>query len=94
MASKDASFPEMKIVFMDEEVELIPDFFAFAGRKYPFKILDVGSFWTVLGGTKDTPGVFYLWNGNIVKEYDGINERAFKKDEFKKIVQKNWSELK
>ena len=94
MASKDPDFPEMKIVFMDEESELIPDFFAFAGRKYPFKILDVGSFWTVLGGTKDTPGVFYLWNGNIVKEYDGINEKAFKKEEFKKIVQKKWSELK
>lgn len=94
MASKDPDFPEMKIVFMDEEAELIPDFFAFAGRKYPFKILDVASFWTVLGGTKDTPGVFYLWNGNIVKEYDGINERAFKKDEFKKIVQKKWSALK
>ncbi|TSJ39012.1 protein tlpB [Fluviicola chungangensis] len=94
LASKDPDFPEMKIVFMDEEAELIPDFFAFAGKKYPFKILDVGSFWTVLGGTKDTPGVFYLWNGNIVKEYDGINERAFKKEEFKKIVQKKWSELK
>lgn len=94
LASKDANFPELKIVFMDEETELIPDFFAFAGRKYQFKILDVGSFWTVLGGTKDTPGVFYLWNGNSVKEYDGINERAFKKDEFKKIVQKKWSELK
>jgi len=94
LASKDANFPEIKIVFMDEETELIPDFFAFAGRKYQFKILDVGSFWTVLGGTKDTPGVFYLWNGNSVKEYDGINERAFKKDEFKKIVQKNWSEMK
>lgn len=94
LASKDANFPELKIVFMDEETELIPDFFAFVGRKYQFKILDVGSFWTVLGGTKDTPGVFYLWNGNSVKEYDGINERAFKKDEFKKIVQKKWSELK
>nr|WP_294858495.1 MauE/DoxX family redox-associated membrane protein [uncultured Fluviicola sp.] len=94
LASKDANFPELKIVFMDEETELIPDFFAFAGKKYQFKILDVGSFWTVLGGTKDTPGVFYLWNGNSVKEYDGINERAFKKEEFKKIVQKKWSELK
>ncbi|MDF3026519.1 MAG: putative thiol:disulfide oxidoreductase TlpB [Fluviicola sp.] len=94
LAAKDANFPEIKIVFMDEETELIPDFFAFAGKKYQFKILDVASFWTVLGGTKDTPGVFYLWNGNSVKEYDGINERAFKKDEFRKIVQKKWSELK
>ncbi|MNU71645.1 hypothetical protein D3C71_610790 [compost metagenome] len=94
LATKDATFPEVKIVFMDEESELIPDFFTFAGRKYAFKILDVGAFWTVLGTTKDTPGVFYLWNGNIVKEYDGINERAFKKEEFRKITQKKWSELK
>ncbi len=94
LATKDPAFPDVKIVFMDEEAELIPDFFAFAGRKYAFKILDVGSFWTVLGTTKDTPGVFYLWNGNIVKEYDGINERAFKKEEFRKITQKKWSELK
>jgi thiol-disulfide isomerase/thioredoxin len=94
LAAKDDQFPDMKIIFMDEESELIPDFFAFAGRKYQFKILDVASFWTALGGTKDTPGVFYLWNGNIVKEYDGINERAFKKDEFRKILQKPWSELK
>jgi thiol-disulfide isomerase/thioredoxin len=94
MASKDPNFPEVKIVFMEEEAELIPDFFAFAGRKYPFKILEVGAFWTVLGGNRDTPGVFYLWNGNVVKDYDGINERAFKKEEFKKIVQKPWSEFK
>jgi thiol-disulfide isomerase/thioredoxin len=94
MASKDPNFPEVKIVFMEEEAELIPDFFAFAGRKYPFKILEVGAFWTVLGGNRDTPGVFYLWNENVVKDYDGINERAFKKEEFKKIVQKPWSEFK
>jgi thiol-disulfide isomerase/thioredoxin len=94
LAAKDVNFPEVKIVFMDEETELIPDFFAFAGKKYQFKVLDVASFWTVLGTTKDTPGVFYLWNGNSIKEYDGINERAFKKDEFRKIVQKKWAELK
>lgn len=94
LAAKDDHFPDMKIIFMDEEAELIPDFFAYAGRKYQFRILDVASFWNTLGGTKDTPGVFYLWNGNIIKEYDGINERAFKKDEFRKILQKPWSELK
>lgn len=87
-------FPEMKIAFMDEEAELIPDFFAFAGQKYTYKVLDVGTFWTAIGGSRDTPGVFYLWNGNIVKAYDGINEKAFKKSEFKAIVQKKWSELK
>ncbi len=87
-------FPEMKIIFMDEEAELIPDFFAYSGQKLPFKIIDVASFWTTLGGDKDTPGVFYMWNGNMIKQYDGTGPKAFKKDEFKGLVQKKWSELK
>ena len=24
---------------------------------------------------RDTPGVFYMWNGNIIKEFNGINEK-------------------
>ena len=87
-------FPEVKIVFMDEEADLIPDFFAYAGGKYPFQIADVASFWQSLGGTKDTPGVIYLWNGNVIKEYDGINEKQFKMNEFKTIVNKTYKDLK
>lgn len=89
-----ADFPEIRIVFMDEEAELIPSFFEFAGAKYPYQIADVASFWQSLGGTKDTPGVMYLWNGNIIKEYDGINEKKFKMNEFKSIVTKPFEELK
>lgn len=94
MKTQIADFPEIKIVFMDEEPELIPDFFTFAGAKYPYEIVDVASFWKSLGSTKDTPGVLYLWNGNIIKEYDGINEKKFKADEFKAIVKKTYKELK
>ncbi len=89
-----ADFPDLKIVFMDEEPELIPDFFAFAGAKYSYQIADIATFWKSLGSTKDTPGVFYLWNGNIMKEYDGINEKKFKMTEFKSIVSKTYKELK
>ena len=89
-----ADFPDLKIVFMDEEPELIPDFFNFAGAKYSYQIADIATFWKSLGSTKDTPGVFYLWNGNIMKEYDGINEKKFKMTEFKSIVSKTYKELK
>lgn len=82
------NFPEIKIVFMDEEAEMIPNFFEFAGSKYPYQIADVASFWQSMGTTKDTPGVIYLWNGNVIKEYDGINEKKFVKSEFKKIIMK------
>ncbi len=86
-------FPEINIAFMEEEVELIPDFFAFAGKKYTNKVLDIATFWTVVGN-RDTPAVFYIWNGNIIKEYNGINEKAFSKTAFKKIVQADYSSLK
>jgi thiol-disulfide isomerase/thioredoxin len=94
MKKADPNFPEIRIAFMDEEAELIPGFFEQAGQKYTYKILDIATFWTKLGTGRDTPGVFYYWNGNLIKEYNGINEKAFKKDEFKKLVQKTWTELK
>lgn len=81
-------FPELRIIFMDEEAELIPAFFDYAGTKYTYQVLDVASFWQAIGGAKDTPGVIYLWNGNIMKEYDGINEKKFKMNEFRGIVTK------
>jgi thiol-disulfide isomerase/thioredoxin len=86
-------FPEINIAFMEEEVELIPDFFAFAGKKYTNKVLDIATFWTVVGN-RDTPAVFYIWNGNIIKEYNGINDKAFSKTAFKKIVQADYSTIK
>lgn len=79
-------FPPMRILFMDEEAELIPDFFAYAGTNYPYQILDVATFWQTIGSTKDTPGVRYQWNGNLIKEYEGINDNQFIMQEFKKIV--------
>jgi thiol-disulfide isomerase/thioredoxin len=88
----DPNFPKIKIIFMDEEAEKIPEFFKIAGATYPHQIIDIASFWKVLGGTKDTPGVYYLWNGNILKEYDGINERKFVKSEFKKLVNKKYED--
>lgn len=94
MRQKDKSFPEVSIIFMDEEVDKIPDFFTIAGKKYPYQIVDVISFWNVLGNTRDTPGVKYLWNGNEIKFYDGINENKFNATELKKTIKKNYSELK
>jgi len=86
LQKKYKDFPEVKIIFMDEEAEKIPDFFAFAGTKFPYKVIDVIPFWTKLGTGKDTPGIVYLWNGNVIKFYDGIAEKAFNKKEFEKIV--------
>lgn len=86
-------FPSIRIAFMDEEPERIPEFFEFAGSKYTYTVLDIAKFWQTIGN-RDTPGVFYIWNGNVVKVYDGIDANAFKAKELKALVQKPWSEVK
>ena len=74
-------FPKVEIVFMEEEVEKIPEFFDFAGGEYNYRILDIASFYDVLTWERDTPGVFYIWNGNIIKEFDGVGEKSFNAEE-------------
>jgi len=69
--SKDPNFPRVYIYFMNEEVFLIDEFFQVAGKKYPYQVIDVIPFWNLMGNDKETPGVLYLWNGNIRKEYYG-----------------------
>jgi len=78
MKAKDKNFPKVQIVFMNEEPEKIPDFFSFAGATYPYKIIEVIPFWKLLGSGKDTPGIIYFWNGNKIKEWDGINEKKIR----------------
>ena len=94
MKSKNKNFPEVEIIFMNEEPEKIPEFFAFAGANYPYKIIEVIPFWKLLGNSKDTPGVIYLWNGNKIKEWDGINEKKFVGSELSSVLKKNYSEIK
>jgi uncharacterized membrane protein YphA (DoxX/SURF4 family) len=84
--SKGANFPEVYICFMDEETFLIEEFFKEAQCKFPYQILDIPEFWTMLGTGSTTPGVFYLWNGNIIKSYEGITERKFNGKEMLKII--------
>lgn len=88
MRKADPNFPKIYIIFMDEGPEQIPDFFAFAGAQYSYQIADVVSFWEIIGMSKDTPGVVYLWNGNVRYFSDGIDANAFNEGAFKKELEK------
>ena len=88
LQKKHIDFPEVQIVFMDEEAEKIPDFFKYAGKQFPYKVIDIIPFWTKLGTGKDTPGVVYLNNGNVIKFYDGIAEKAFNSKAIEKVIYK------
>ncbi len=87
------NFPEISIIFMNEEADLIPEFFKEAGAEYPYKIIEVIPFWKVLGSGKDTPGVKYLWNGNEYKYYFGITDNKFNPVDYQKLINKTFPEL-
>ncbi|WP_295337020.1 MauE/DoxX family redox-associated membrane protein [Flavobacterium sp.] len=94
LRKKTKDFPEISIIFMNEEADLIPNFFKYAGAEYPYKIIEVIPFWKVLGSGKDTPGIKYLWNGNEYKYYWGITDNKFDIVDFETLINKPYSELK
>lgn len=94
LKSKNPDFPEISILFMNEEADLIPDFFKEAGANYPYKIIEIIPFWNLLGTGKDTPGVKYLWNGNEYKYYYGITDQKFNPQDYQTLINKPFSALK
>ncbi len=76
--------PQTVIIFMDEETEKIPDFFKFAGCTFPYQVVDIPTFWTLLGDGS-TPGVICLHNGNILKMWEGIDKNKFEASKLKPV---------
>jgi hypothetical protein len=94
MKLKDKNFPPVSVIFMNEEADLIPAFFKFAGTEYPHTIIEIIPFWKALGTGKDTPGVKYLWNGNDIKYYTGIADDKFDGGDLRKNLDKSYDDLK
>jgi len=80
--SKQGNTPPVYIYFMDEMPERIPEFFKVAGKVFPYQVVDVSDFWGLIGDG-NTPGVFGLWNGNIIQTFEGIKENEFDPEKFK-----------
>ena len=85
-------FPKVKIVFMDEESEKIPEFFEYAGANYDYQIMDIHTFIEAFWKDKnDTPGVIYMNNGNVIKFYQGTkesgSEEVFNAENLKAILE-------
>lgn len=93
MKRRNKNAPKIEILFMNEEAEKIPEFFAYAGASYPYKIIEIIPFWKLLGEGKDTPGVKYLWNGNEYIYYYGIEANKFNASAYEKLVSKPFAEL-
>lgn len=87
------NFPEVVIVFMDEESDKIPDFFESAGKTYNYQIMDIYTFMEVFWkDDNDTPGIVYMYNGNVLAFYQGSKESGskiiFNPKELKKKIRK------
>jgi hypothetical protein len=89
-ASKTQQLPPGYILFMNEETFKIPEFYKETGITYPyFLIEDILEFYDVLGSGAGTPGIAYLWNGNVLKFYEGSGARAFNITEMCQFIQSN-----
>lgn len=86
--SKKPGFPGVYIIFMDEESEKIPEFFAETKCNFPHRVINIPEFWDLLGNDGNTPGVIYLWNGNVLKFYEGLQKNKFDAAGLKKAIDK------
>ena len=84
-------FPEVYVVFLDEEPEKIPDFLKKAGADFKYEIMDIYNFMEVFLIEYDTPGIVYLNNGNVLEFYQGTKDsgssKYFTPEALKKILE-------
>ena len=83
--------PDTYIIFMDEEAFLIPEFLKETNFNKPYQVIDIPKFWTVLGSNASTPGVFYLWNGNIIQSFEGIEGNKFESAKLQAALEKPYT---
>ena len=85
------NFPEVYVVFLNEEPEKIPDFLKKAGADFKYEIMDIANFFEVFLIEYDTPGIVYLNNGNVLEFYQGTKDsgssKYFTAEALKKILE-------
>ena len=87
---KKNNLPPIYIIFMDEETFKIPEFFTETKSNFPYFVMsDIPAFFKLLGNKATTPGINYLWNGNIIKAYQGVEDQKFNGAELVKIITSN-----
>jgi len=88
--SKSHKLPPLYVLFMNEEVYKIPEFFTEIKQSFPYFVIDdIPTFFKLLGNRATTPGIAYLWNGNIIKSYEGLEANKFNAVEMVKMIESN-----
>ncbi len=88
--AKQKKIPAGYILFMNEELFKIPEFYAETGVRFPYHVIDdIPEFFTLLGNNATTPGVYYLWNGHVIQSFEGIGEHQFDASVLEKKIMSN-----
>jgi hypothetical protein len=86
--SKKHKLPPVYILFMNEEKFKIPEFYAETKIKCPYHLIDdIPAFFKLLGNKATTPGIVYLWNGNIIRNYQGVEDEKFSPEDMIKAIE-------
>jgi thiol-disulfide isomerase/thioredoxin len=85
---RSGKLPPVYVLFMNEEVYKIPEFFNEVKSSFPYFVIeDIPTFFKLLGNKATTPGVVYLWNGNIIKSYEGLEANKFNGKDMMQAIQ-------
>jgi hypothetical protein len=87
---KSHKLPPVYILFMNEELFKIPEFFTEVKMTFPYAVIDnIPEFFKLLGNGATTPGVSYLWNGNIIRSYEGLEGKKFNARDLINTIESN-----
>jgi len=94
LSQKIKDFPEVHIIFSDQEEYNIPQFFEFVGKEFSYQVMpfyleddEVNSYLEVLGYEYENPAVIYLEDGNQIRFYDGTGNNEFNIEELRKLLE-------
>ena len=82
-------FQKLKFYLWKKKSKKYLNSLSLLGMNTHYQILDIPTFYDVLTWERDTPGVFYIWNGNIQASYNGINDAAFNVENLVEALDKN-----
>ena len=97
---KNSSMDINVTILFEENNEMVPSFFEFIGKEndcknYNYQVLDIRKFINVFTFDNEVPGIFILWNGNSIREFQGTEgENSFSKEKFLQEISKIEDEIK
>ena len=90
-----ADFPELYIVFSDQEADRIPEFFEYAGKEYSHQVMSfanydtdaIDSYMEITFPDYDNPVVILYDGVRQIRLYEGVGEREFSAEDLQRILE-------